>query len=128
MEPRYQNPFDKIAVELERITTDGTSAADRAARLRGVKGQLQDLLGQADRYIADVGKAAQSELSNAARAVLQARARADLREGMIESGHSEEVLDAEGMLSHAELDRLSEEGLLEETVVALAARIGQSSE
>jgi hypothetical protein len=113
------DPFGQIAATMERIATDDTTAASREERLREVRGQLSDLLGQADSYLGRAEKAGQSEASNRARAVLQARARADIRESLIQTGQSEDVLDAEGLLSHGELDRLGEEGLLEEYAVEL---------
>jgi hypothetical protein len=113
------DPFGQIAATMERIATDGTPPADKKARLLEVKNGLDSLLGQADSYIGRVNKAAESRVSNAARAVLQVRARADLRESLLQTGQSEDVLDAEGFLSHGELDRLAEEGLLEEYAAEL---------
>jgi hypothetical protein len=95
--------------------------SERYAKLTALRAELEPLLGEIDRRRSDAQKVREAEAAGQSREVLWARRNASLRESMIEKGELDaETADEAGMLSHDELDRLQEEGLLEEAVIGLA--------
>jgi len=110
--------------QIDAAVADHTlDPADRYAKLSALRSELAPLLGEIDRRRADMQKVKEAEASGQAREVLWARSNASLRETLIERGELDEaVADAMGMLSHAELDRLEEEGLLEEAIMGIARK------
>lgn len=113
---------------VERAAQTGPTP-ERRAKLRVLRGDVESLLGRIDGYLADedLGREA-ATLRRDAQARL-ARANATLRESMITRGMATpEALDAEGMLSHDELDALEEEGLLEPALELLLGEAVTGSE
>ena len=112
------DPLVAIQTELQVTAADPTlDPLERGLKLRDMRGRLVDLLGSCDELLGRVTRVQESEASEQARHLLWARRNADLRESLLEEGVLSEVdLDGAGFLSHVEIDRLEEEGLLEATV------------
>lgn len=84
---------------------------------------LVDLLGHVDEYIADAEHEETAGPAQIEQAISFARSNADLREEMLRRRMmSATALDEANMLSHAELDRLADEGLLEEAALELSGK------
>lgn len=115
------DPLTAIRQQLEDCLADpDLETSERVARLRDLRERIIDLVGVADRYLSSTEQLRESAASAQARDLLWARGNADLRETLIDSGEWEaRELDEAGFLSHRELDRLDEEGLLVEAVAAL---------
>jgi hypothetical protein len=116
---------DAIA-ELERQLQAAAShpeAGERAAKLRSIRGRISSLLGEADRHLSDAHRVREAEAMGLERLRLEARGDADLREAALADGDlTAEELDESGFLGHAELDRLEEEGLLDEALLGRGLR------
>jgi hypothetical protein len=116
---------DAIA-DLERQLQAAAShpePSERAAKLRSLRGRIGSLLGEADRYLSDAHRVREAEAMGLERQRLEARGDADLREAALRNGDlTAEELDESGILSHAELDRLEEEGLLDEALLGRGLR------
>lgn len=120
--------FDSLAelrAEIEEVAADGSlSPQARTARLQEFRGDLTELLGTIDTYVADNVVEAQGEQSTPFD-VARLRENADIREALIERGQTtEEAADAAMLYSHEHLDDLAEEGLLEEAAFHVAAFMG----
>ena len=115
------DPISELQRQVEAtLANSALDAADKQVKLRDLRGRIVGLLGATDHALGRVEAIRESEASAQARLVWWARSNADLREGLLEDGDvTEAELDAAGMLSHAELDRLYEEGLLLEAVTGL---------
>jgi hypothetical protein len=114
--------FGELRSEIRSAALDHTvGPTDRHARLTALRRPLMDALGELDRYRADAQNVREAQAGEHAEEVAWARSNASIRDELIEAGEmTAEDADAMGMLSHAELDRLQEEGLLEEAVASLA--------
>lgn len=111
-------PLAEIRYSLEEtVSQAGLAPADRIYKLRAMREELTALLGVTDTYIADVELVREAQYLEDAEAVRFVRENADIRERLIEANvATAEELDALGYLSHAELDRLREEGRLIEAI------------
>lgn len=114
--------FGELRSQVRSAALDHTlDPGDRYARLTTLRERMSDVLGELDRYRSDAQRIREAASSSQAREVLWARANADVREELLELGEfTAATLDEMGLLSHGELDRLHEEGLLEETVTSIA--------
>lgn len=111
------DPLSDLRAQLDAAASDPSlTPGERALKLRGLRERLVDLAGTADRYLGDLQNLRESEASDLARDLLWARGRADLRETLVREGSDPHELDEAGYLSHDELDRLAEEGLLVEAL------------
>lgn len=97
--------------------------ADRYRKLTALRSPIAAVLGEIDRYRAGDQNLREAGASEALKEVEWVRRNASLRDRLIEEGEMEpETLDEMGILSHAELDRLEEEGLLEEAAGSIAQK------
>lgn len=118
MPPITTDSLGDIRAEIDRVGSDpGLTATVKASRLRQIRQQLANLVGECDRRLGDQTKLRMAESARAAEEVLRMRAAADTRERLLKQGFEPAKLDAQGFLSHEELDRLSEEGLLQEAAL-----------
>lgn len=118
--------YDEIPALRQKIETAATrpdlSPAERQALLGSYRTDLVDLLGAVDSYMGDVTHEGEGAELVAAKTRLKARESADLRESMIARGMATpEQLDRLGMIPHEALDQLEEDGIIDETLEALAA-------
>lgn len=111
--------FGVLRGRLEAIARDSESdATSRVAKLRAMRDELLSAAGVADSYLGDVNLEREAQAQEIKQALIEARERADIRErALFEELATPEQLDAEGFLSHQELDYLEEEGLLIEEVL-----------
>jgi len=118
------DPLVAIQTELQATAADPSlDPLERGIKLRDMRSRIVDLLGSCDELLGRVSRVAESEASEQARHLLWARGNADLREALLASGELSEVdLDAAGYLSHVEIDRLEEEGLLEATLAGFTPK------
>ena len=115
------DPFATIRDEIERVgqRTD-LSDGEKQAIFRSLDARLTNLQGHLDRYRRD-----NTQMAEAAQVAgyidrEAAEARAVFRQELLDRNiATEEELDALGYYSHEELDRLAEEGLLEEALATL---------
>lgn len=114
--------FGELQTQIRSAALDHTlDPGDRYAKLSTLREHLTDALGELDRYRSDAQRVREADAGQAAREVLWARKNADIRETLLELGeYDASELDEMGLLSHQELDRLAEEGLLEEAVQSIA--------
>lgn len=121
--------MDAIA-ELERQLQAAAStpdAAERTAKLRYLRDRLNDLLGEADRLLANSHRAREAVAAGRSRRRMAARDGADMREAALEDGDlTPDELDGAGFLSHADLDELAEEGLPLEEALLIRGRGGRT--
>lgn len=89
-------------------------------KLRILRERLVDLVGRADRHLGHLNQLDEAEMAAGARAELRARDQAVLREHLLER-LDPELVESVALLSREEIDRLEEEGLLEEAI-AMAIR------
>lgn len=115
--------LDDLKDELEEAATDESlSAADRLARLREIREELVEATSEADRHIKEAEAAENAGAVGAALAVAALRERASLHDELIEQGVLTEAdFEAHGVLTHAQLDAMDEEGLLEAAALELVA-------
>jgi hypothetical protein len=117
------DPVAEIRSQLEAAALDAELAPrERAAKLRDMRGMLRDLAGVADRYLRGAQKLVEALESDEARDVLWIRGQASLREALQANGVAAEELEEAGMPTHEELDRLEDEGLLDEAANAIALK------
>lgn len=113
--PTALDPLSQLRDEAQRIAQDGNlDSTARQGKLRHLHEQVTGLLGELTSLLGDAELREEASASVSARARLRARSNADIREQLLARGQgSEAELDAMGYVSHAELDRLEEENLLE---------------
>jgi hypothetical protein len=98
------------------------SPTERFSKLSALRRPLVDALGELDTYRQSDNNLREAD-SSSVQEVEWVRQNATIRDELIGLGElTEAVADAMGMLSHAELDRLEEEGLLEEAATGIAER------
>lgn len=116
--------FGELRDEIRSVAMDHTLApAERHEKLTALRGPIADALGELDRYAAADNNLREADASTPLAEVEWVRRNASLREELIRMGElTESALDEMGVYSHAELDRLEEEGLLEEAASGIAAR------
>ncbi len=116
--------FGELRDEIRSVGLDHTlSPSQRHEKLSALRVPLADALGELDRYRAADQGLREADASAAISEVEWVRRAASIREELIEAGElTAEALDEMGMLSHRELDRLEEEGLLEEAAGSIAER------
>lgn len=124
--------FDSLAelrAEIEEVAADGSlSPQARTARLQEFRGDLTELLGTIDTYVADNAIEAQADTPTPID-VARLRENADIRGELLARGQTtEEAADAAMLYSHEHLDELAEEGLLEETAFHVAAFMSKFEE
>lgn len=109
------DPFGALQAEIEEVSQrEDLDPSVRLQKLRAWEEDLTDLLGTIGKYTGDlqlvqeaVGPAYHSQ-------VMGLREDADIRRVVIERGlTTDEEMDAAGVLSHADIDRLTEERLLD---------------
>lgn len=110
------SPLDELQAQLEHAASNGAlTPAEREAKLRYLRAQIDSLLGRADKYLADVRLQEQADDIERANALLAIREAADMRAEALRRGLTTvEEMDAAGVPSHEQLDQLAEEGLLME--------------
>lgn len=115
------DPFGTLRDELEEIVGDSAiEPGDKVAKLRHLADEAKNFLGVAQRHLSDAENLREARASVGAHRVLRAREDADARKEALKRGlATEDELDALGLMSHDELDRLSEEGLLEQRLAEL---------
>lgn len=120
------DPFEQLREQVEEIQSDpGIDPTEKAQKLQHLRDGLYDLLGTVARYLGDAELGREAQASGATRARLRAFQNATIREALIARGEATaEELDKMGYLSHAELDRLQEEGLLEAKLEELESDAG----
>lgn len=107
--------FGLIRDEVESVVSDpALDAGAKKRRLLSISGRLVSLAGLVSGYVGDQSLVQEAESGDHARKVLLMRANADARDALVEMGHDPDELLAQGFLSHDEIDRLAEEGLLAE--------------
>jgi hypothetical protein len=106
--------------QLDQAVSDPSlDPAARVKQLRGLRSDIATLLGQADRYMADLEKQREGEAIDRVAGYIRAREDADLRGDLVDRAQAApEALDAAGLLSHNELDRRLADGTFEEAVLA----------
>jgi hypothetical protein len=93
---------------------------ERRAKLRILREEAEAQLGTIDTHLADVDYEREAAVHEFTAKEAAARHNATLREELIRRGISDEAsMDDAGLLSHADLDALSEEGLLEHALDVL---------
>jgi hypothetical protein len=93
---------------------------ERRAKLRVLREEAESQLGTIDRHLADTEYQREAEVHAYAAREAMARQNATIREQMIARGFADaDEMDQAGLLSHDDLDALSEEGLLEAALEAL---------
>lgn len=127
MPPATVGSLDEIRAQIEQVAFDPElSDAARSAILTDLRGRLTELAGRIDQYLRESDKLRQGEASVQEAALNEVRRNADLREELLRRAlAAPEELDSWGFVSHEELDRLAEEGLLEEAAEKLAARAAE---
>lgn len=120
--------FADLRSQLEGTALDSTLDPDERARfLDEFRDRLNDLLGLTDTYLGSVNKVRDARAMVATAELRAVRENADVREQLIVRGVATvDQLDDAGMLSHEELDMLSEEGLLLDAAPRLAARLEEA--
>lgn len=115
MRPVPSDPFEQLRQQVEEIQSDpGLDATEKAQKLQHFRDGLDELQGLVARYSGDAELSREAGASGAVRAKLRARQNATIREALIARGEATpDELDKMGYLSHTELDKLQEEGLLE---------------
>lgn len=111
--------LDEIA---EAATAEGIERSDRIARLRDMRDELTEAVDDVDAKIAEVEAEEQADAVNTTLAVSMLREAADVRDELIANETvTEGELDESGVWSHAELDSMAEEGILETAARELVA-------
>jgi hypothetical protein len=112
------DPLTVLRNEIATIAEDpGLDAGERAAAYRALRRRMQDALGELETYAGDADLARTAHARAVASEVARVRENADIREELIRRGAATaEDMDAIGYLAHDEIDRLLQEGLLEEAV------------
>lgn len=111
--------FQLIEDELESIVGDPSlDASAKQQRLRAISGRLMGLQGRVSSYMGDQALVREAQAGDHPRKVLAMRANADARDQLVGLGHDPEELAAQGFVSHDDLDKLAEEGLLAEAASA----------
>lgn len=111
--------FTQISDEIESAISDPSlDAAAKQMRLRSISSRLQSLLGRASSYRGDQALVQEAQAGDHARTVLAMRANADAHDHLVAEGHLPEDLKAQGFVTHADLDKLDEEGLLSEAAAS----------
>lgn len=115
MPPTPQDPIRALRSEAEAIVADGSlDPATKGSKLRVIEEGLNEALGAVRTLRGDLQLRDEAAGSVSARAKLRARSNADIREQLVASGRAQpDQLDEMGYVSHQELDRLDEEGLME---------------
>jgi hypothetical protein len=107
--------LDGLMTEIEEAATlPGVVKNDRLARLRDMRDELTEALDEVDTRIADVEALVEDADVDVTLAVSRLRATATIRDELIEAGTiTEAEADEDGVFSHADLDAMEREGLLE---------------
>lgn len=117
------DPLTVLRDQVENAIADPSlEPVERVARLRDLRERMVDIVGVADSYIGSVSRLREAVSSRSARDVLWVRRQADLREQAEADGSLEEWVAP----THAELNRLQEEGLLEEVAGVMRAAWDES--
>lgn len=109
------DPWSGVKEEIERAAqNDALSADARIAKLRVYRGDLNDWLGRLDSYIGDLELVREGREPAYREQVQEMREDANVRGLLLERGlATPEELDELGMLSHEDIAKLDEEGLLD---------------
>ena len=112
------DPWSGVKQEIERAAQDDTLSADaRIAKLRVYRDDLNDWLGRIDSYVGDLELVREGREPAYREQVLEMREDASMRALLLERGlATPEELDGLGMLSHEDIEKLEEEGLLDEWI------------
>lgn len=106
----------------EAATAEGIERSDRIARLRDMRSELTEAIEDVDAKIAEVEAAEEADTINTTLAVSMLREAADVRDELVASGTvPESEMEESGVWSHAELDGMQEEGILEAAARELVA-------
>lgn len=110
------DPIAEFGRQLDNAAADPSlTPHERLVKLRELRDRCSDMVGAADRHIADVHALSEADVARSSREVLRARELADIAEALELDGVES------GLPTHRDLDALAEEGLLEEALPALAA-------
>jgi len=112
------DPFTEIREQIEAAAQrSDIDEVERTALLRSFRDRLVELQGAVARYAADGRALAEAKQVIGYEADEKLRANATIRDQLIERNMATpEELDEMGFFSHADLDKLTEEGLLEEAI------------
>jgi predicted ABC-type ATPase len=115
------DPYGALRAEIDRAAQRTDLSPDEQAKfLRGWRDDLVDLLGVIDTYLGDVEKVREALDPAYQETVLGLREDANIRDELLARGlATPENLDEHGYLSHVDLDKLIEEGLLDEWITQL---------
>ena len=118
------DPVEQLREQIELTAArDDISDGERAAMFRLLRDRLTGLLGLLARYAHDERRAQESARLSNWLTEEEARSRANFREEMLDRGiATEQELDELGYFSHDELNKLAEEGLLEESLMGFVRR------
>ena len=97
-----------------------TVPEERTAKLRVLRDEAEGIVGTIDTYLADSELVREAELMTGDARLVTARTHASIRDELVRRGSKTEAeLDEAMILSHEQLDALSEEGLLEAALAEL---------
>ena len=110
--------LENLRDEIERTAArDDLTSEERRALLTALRARLTEATGLCDRYLADEDRVREGEAQIAWEQRERLYANADLRAQLLDRGlATEDELDNLGYFSHADLEKLSEAGRLEEAV------------
>lgn len=117
------DPIEQVRDQIEHTAQRGDlTDGERTAIFRNLRERLNDLLGVLGRYELDEDRVQEARRLDGWLTEEQARTRATLRQELIDRNvATSDELEAMGYLSHEELDKLVEEGLLEEALAGTLA-------
>lgn len=105
----------QLRAEVEQIVGDpDVRPGERLVKLRHLRAAVRGLLGTIESAMGDQRLVQEASAAASTRKILAMRANADVRDNLVGMGHDPEELSAMGFYTHAELNALKEEGLLEE--------------
>lgn len=124
------DPVQELRARAEQIAADPQlDPGAKSRKLTALRDDVAGVAGVITQHLGDAELTREAQTSVAARQKLRARENATIRETLLARGDaSEEQLDEMGYVSHAELDRLGEEGLLEAFLEGTATVGGPGSE
>lgn len=103
----------ELLAQIQQTANSNLDPADRTAALTDLRERIVDVVAECDRHLALGHRGREAEASQQVRSRIAARGIAEARSLLVEEFAPAE-LDAAAVLSHDELDRLQEEGLLDE--------------
>lgn len=96
------------------------SYLQRLTRLRAIEQELVEATAEVEKAILDTQKAASAEMEHLQMAAIAVRERATTTERLLAEGTLDQAdVDESGLQTHADLDRLEDEGLFDATVQQL---------